>query len=167
VFKSDSSNNLGTSDDAGFWNDTAPTSSVFSIGTRKHTNSNGGMVAYCFAEIEGYSRIGSYVAYSSGTGTPNHDGNFIYTGFRPAWIMLKRSDSTGNWNIHDNKRATFNPMQNFMLGTAVAEQTSEAIDFLSNGVKLRSASGYFAHPTGGEFIFVAFAENPFKNTLAR
>ena len=167
ILKSDSSNNTGTSDDSGFWNDTAPTSSVFSIGTRKHTNSNGGMVAYCFAEIEGYSKFGSYIAISGSGSTPNHDGVFIYLGFRPAWIAIKRADGTGNWNIHDKIRSPNNPMQNFMLGTAVAEQTSEAIEFISNGVKLRSASGYFDHPSGANFVYLAFAETPFKYSNAR
>ena len=125
------------------------------------------MVAYCFAEIEGYSKFGNYTAKSGSGSTPNNDGVFVYLGFRPAWIMIKRSDSTGNWNIHDSVRSPTNAMQNFLLGTAVVEQTSEAIDFLSNGVKMRSASGYFDHPADASFIYMAFAEAPFKYSNAR
>ena len=166
ILKSDSSTGQATFDGSGFFNDTLPTSAVFSIGSRKHTNSNGGMVAYCFAEIEGYSKFGSYTAKAGSGSTPNNDGVFVYLGFRPAWIMIKYTGS-GSWNIHDSKRSTMNAMQNFLLATNVVEQTNEAIDFLSNGVKMRSASGYFDHPADGSFIYMAFAEAPFKYSNAR
>ena len=124
-------------------------------------------VYYVFHSVEGYSKIGSYTAISGSGSTPNNDGVFVYTGFRPAWIMIKYTGS-GSWNIHDNTRSPHNPMQNFLLAdTNGTEVTSEAIEFLSNGVKMRSASGYFDHPAGGNFIYMAFAEAPFKYANAR
>ena len=157
------------SDEAEAFNDTSPTSSVFSIGTSVDVNADGNTyVAYVFAEVEGYSKIGSYIAgVEQGGSTPNNDGVFLYLGFRPAWIMIKYTGS-GSWNIHDNTRSPSNPMQNFLLPQSNGvEVTSEAIEFLSNGVKMRSASGYFDNPAGGEFIYMAFAEAPFKYANAR
>ena len=152
---------VGTSTAA--WNDTAPTSSVFSLGSWSNTNDNGyGMIAYCFAEKKGYSKFGSYVANG------NTDGTFIYTGFKPAWVMYRRSDGSVNWNINDNKRDTYN-----VAGTTLQANSSGAeftymssggyLDFLSNGFKCRGLSS--AHNTaGGNYIYMAFAEAPLVGT---
>ena len=161
--------NDATVDAASHWNDTAPTSTVFSIGSSNALIRSGDdFVAYCFAEIEGYSKFGKYTAISSSATTPNHDGSFIYLGFRPAYFLIKRTSQSGEWNVHDNARSPINPMLNFLLPNATnAEVTSESIEFLSNGVKLRSASGYFDDPTDASFIYMAFAEAPFKFANAR
>jgi len=159
----------GTADAATYWADTAPTSSVFTVHDAHNVNADGEKyVAYVFAEVEGYSKMGSYVSVSAGGSTPNSDGVFVYMGFRPAFIMIKYIDNRGAWNIHDNTRAPINPMQNFLVPNGSgAELTSEAIDFLSNGVKMRSDSGYFDNPAGVNFIYMAFAEAPFKYANAR
>ena len=139
-----------------YWNDTAPTSSVFSVAGDTSTNNSGGMIAYCFAEKQGYSKFGSY------TGNGNADGPFVYTGFKPAWVMIKRTDSADNWMLYDNKRDTINP-QAVALNpdTSGAEfSTSNTLDFLSNGFKLKSTEAT-TNASGGTFIFMAFAENPF------
>ena len=142
---------------------------MFSLGNSVDVNENANnYVAYCFRAVEGYSKFGTYTAISSSASTPNHDGTFIFLGFRPAWFLIKRTSQSGEWNLHDSVRSPINPMQNFLLPNASnAEVTSEAIEFLSNGVKMRSASGYFDHPTGATFIYMAFAEAPFKYANAR
>ena len=157
-----------TADAATYWADTAPTSSVFTVHDAHTVNADGEKyIAYVFADVEGFSKMGAYIAISGSGSTPNHDGVFIYTGFRPAWIMIKYTGS-GAWNIHDNTRSLINPMQNFLMpASSEAEATSEALEFLSNGVKMRSASGFFDHPAGGDFIYMAFAEQPFKYANAR
>jgi hypothetical protein len=91
--------NSVTSDNADWWNDTAPTSSVFTLGTHDRVNKDGNTyIAYCFTPIKGYSKFGSY------TGNGNTDGPFVYTGFKPAWVIIKRTDVVNNWVIFDNKR---------------------------------------------------------------
>ena len=140
------------------WNSTTPTSSVFSIGSSGTTNNNGGtIIAYCFAEKKGYSKFGSY------TGNGSTSGPFVYTGFKPAWVMMKRTNGSNSWNIFDNKRATDNPVQHRLFpDTSDAEATSSgnAVDFLSNGFVGRS-SGSTVNHDGGTYIYMAFAENPF------
>tara|TARA_E500000305_G_scaffold205_1_gene155 strand:+ start:1056 stop:3605 length:2550 start_codon:yes stop_codon:yes gene_type:complete len=152
-----------TSDDSLFFNDTEPTSTVFSVGTRKHANSNGGMVAYCFADVEGYSKFGGFV------GNGSTDGTFIYTGFRPAWFMFKRTDASATWFIYDNKRDPDNRVAQALFAEtsgAESEQTGGFVDFVSNGVKLRE-DGSAMNASGGTFIYMAFAEAPFKYANAR
>ena len=146
------------------WNSTIPTSSVFSVGTHNTTNgSSDTFIAYCFAEIEGYSRFGKY------TGTGEADGPFVYTGFRPAWLMYKNiSSSSTDWIVKDSVRQTENMME---LGVRAnkfdAEESSlNNIDFLSNGIKFLS-TGSFANDNNDEFIYMAFAEAPFKYANAR
>jgi hypothetical protein len=139
-----------------YWNNTSPTSSVFTLGTTGNVNADGNdFIAYCFAEVKGYSKFGSY------TGNGSTDGTFIYTGFKPSWIMFKRSDGVQDWYIYDNKRNTYNP-ENLQLDAmdAGAESTLLSGDFVSNGFKLRSLSSAF-NTSGGQFIYMAFAENPF------
>jgi hypothetical protein len=137
------------------WNSTTPTSSVFSVGTFGETNSSGGtFVAYCFAEKTGFSKFGSY------TGNGNADGAFIYTGFKPAWIMQKRTDSANNWNIYDVKRNTFNIVDKYLYADDnSAEITTSAIDVVSNGFKCRNSST-FLNTSGGTYIYMAFAKAP-------
>ena len=140
-----------------YWGGTFPTSSVFSIGTSGSVNADGvTYIAYCFAEIKGYSKIGSY------TGNGNADGSFIYTGFKPAFVILKRTDATNNWHLADNKRLNpYNPTSAQMypnLANAEAEQAD--LDILSNGFKPRQAHA-FMNASGGAYIYMAFAENPF------
>jgi len=140
------------------WNDTSPTSSVFSIGTNVNLNDNGNnFVAYCFAEKKGFSKFGSYI------GNGNADGTFVYTGFKPAWIMYKNSESgSSNWEITDNKRAGYNSANARLLAnTNGAEDTGPRIDILSNGFKHRSSGNPESNKSGEVYVFMAFAESPF------
>ena len=140
------------------WNSTTPTSSVFSVGTFGETNSSGGtFVAYCFAEKKGFSKFGSY------TGNGNTDGTFVYTGFKPAFVMLKYaspSGGVGNWGIHDSKRDVDNPVQKGLIANSTAiEDSHDFMDILSNGFKLKSTSSN-RNENGSTYIFMAFAEEP-------
>jgi len=141
------------------WQSTTPTSSVFSVDGSDQVNGSGSKtyVAYCFAEKKGFSKFGSY------TGNSNADGAFIYTGFRPGWIMIKRYDSgTEDWNMWDSKRIGYNISGNDKLFANLnnAELTTEdAIDILSNGFKLRSTNGGFNN-SSGSYIYMCFAEEP-------
>ena len=144
------------SSQANVWNSTAPTSSVFSIGTSSSVNDSGVVhMAYCFAEKKGYSKFGSYV------GNGNADGTFIYLGFKPAWFLCKNTQDAGdNWIIHDNKRDTFNVTDNGLAPNSnEVEFTDVDMDFLSNGVKMRNDTG--RANSAKSFIYMAFAENPF------
>jgi len=142
--------------DSGWWNNTTPTSSVFTLGTYSNESSN--YVSYCFAEIEGYSKFGSY------TGNGSTDGAFAYTGFRPAWLMIKRTDSANTWYIWDNKRNTFNVCnKELRANTSDAESTTDKLDFLSNGFKMRATYSSL-NASGGTYIFMCFAENPFVDS---
>jgi hypothetical protein len=140
------------------WNDTEPTSSLFTVGDWSATNGSGRTyVAYCFAEKKGYSKFGSYTGNGSSS-----DGTFVFTGFRPAWIMIKRSNASGHdWVLIDNKRLGYNPDNNTLLpNTSTAEDTGNRIDILSNGFKNYNANGS-ENESGGEYIYMAFAESPF------
>jgi len=143
------------------WNDTAPTSSVFSVGSDIATNKSGSpMIAYCFAEKQGYSKFGSY------TGNGNADGSFIYTGFKPAWVMIKRTDDTANWSIVDVKRDTYNSaIKRLNADQSNTENTSldPFVDIISNGFKLQASSAAF-NGSGGSYIYMAFAEAPLVGT---
>ena len=140
------------------WNDTAPTSSVFSIGTGSTTNRSGSTyVAYCFSDVKGYSKFGGY------TGNGNANGTFIYTGFKPAWIMVKVTNDGDNWHIIDNKRNPFNAMDSHLfanLNTVETTTSSYNFDMLSNGFKPRSTNNAFNASTK-PYVYMAFAENPF------
>jgi len=147
------------SNDDSILNDTAPSSTLITMKTSSSVNSNSiKYVAYCFSEIKGYSSHGSY------TGNGNANGAYVHLGFRPAWIMIKRTDNTGQWFMHDNKRVTFNVDNKYLAANdAAAEQTFTALDMLSNGFKLRtSGTGYNA--SGGNYVYLAFAESPFVNS---
>jgi len=164
---------LNTTDAAAtfnLWQSTNPTSSVFSIATDPTVNGNGNTyVAYCFAPVAGYSAFGSYTgSNNTGASTPNANGPFIYTGFRPRFVLIKRTSAAANWVIYDSVRGTYNANLPWLYPNASsAETATEAVDFLSNGFKIRSESGATMNPDGGTFIYAAFAENPFKTSLAR
>ena len=152
-----------TGDDNSAWNDTAPTSTVFSVGTSASSNNNGeGHVAYCFSEVAGYSKFGSY------TGNGNADGTFVFTNFRPALIILKRTDTAGySWVLVDSKKDTFNVTDKGLIpNLSDAEGTGYSMDFLSNGFKLR-LTGTAMNASGATYIYLCFAESPFKNARAR
>ena len=142
------------------WNNTTPTSSVFTVGSSNSTggSSSDNMIAYVFTDIQGFSKFGTY------TGNGNADGTFVYTGFKPAWVMVKKTNNTGGWQLRDNKRTTFNLLTNLNYANATsAEQTTDGIDFLSNGWKLRNSAGD-NNASGDTYIFMAFAENPFVSS---
>ena len=143
-------------DDASYWNDVEPTSTVFNLGSGALTNGSGStMIAYCFAEKQGFSKFSSY------TGNGNADGTFIYTGFKPAFIMIKRTDVAKNWYINDNLRLGYNVNNPYISPNITAAETGGTeIDILSNGFKIR-ASGTGHNQSGGTYIYMAIAENPF------
>jgi hypothetical protein len=149
------------STNSGIWNNTAPTSSVFTINSANgNTNSTGvEYITYCFAEKKGFSKFGSY------TGNGNADGTFIYTGFKPAYVLTKRTDVSDNWVIQDNKQSPFNPTYDFLLADSSGIPTAGGtpIDLLSNGFKVRTTSAY-SNASGGTYIYMAFAEQPLVGT---
>jgi hypothetical protein len=150
-----------TNASSGAWNNTAPTSSVFSLGTGNFGNGSGNsIIAYCFAEIKGYSKFGSY------TGNGSTDGTFVYTGFKPAFVIIKQSSSAGEgWEIADNKRATNNVITTFLRNSTGDESTNtdRQFDFLSNGIKMRGTHGS-TNASGSTYIYMCFAENPFVSS---
>ena len=150
------------SNGASEFNDTVPTSSVFTVKSAGGTNKDGEKyIAYCFAEKQGFSRFGNYI----GNGTT--DGGFVYTGFKPAWLMVKEIVSGGGWGMWDNKRMPFNTSAAIRLlaNTNAADDTSNdnRIDFLSNGFKVRTSSGGF-NQNATTYIYLAFAESPFVSS---
>lgn len=148
---------------SGYWNNTTPSSSVFTLGNDNKTNKSGdNYVAYCFNEVEFFSKFGKY------SGNNANDGTFVHLNFRPAFLMVKRIDSTRDWLIYDSVRSTTNTIDDFLEpNEATAEQTSSSrsVDFLSNGFKFRNNSGDMNG--SGTYIYFAFAEFPFKNAIAR
>ena len=149
----------GVADLNTIWNDTAPTNTLFTVGTEAAVNNNGNnFIAYCFAEKKGYSKFGSY------TGNGNANGTFIYTGFKPAFIIIKKSSATQSWTIQDNKRNPINnggDMKALKADTSGAEEdeASHRIDYLSNGFKMRY-NWEGNNQSGATYIYMAFAENP-------
>ena len=147
------------------FNSTLPTSSVFSIeGSNNSVGGSHTYIAYCFHSVDGYSKVGSY------TGNGSADGTFVYTGFRPAYVMIKRSDGTSNWELYDTARNSYNGSDLKLYPNLSAAEGADAggdgIDHLSNGFKLRSTTGGINVNTGA-FIYLAFSEQPFKHTNAR
>jgi hypothetical protein len=143
-----------------------PTSTVFTVsGTYPEVNGSANTyVAYCFADVEGYSKFGSY------TGNGSADGPFVYLGFRPAFVMFKSSSLSGSsWGMKDGARFPVNVMTGYLFAESSGAEgtaTSLDIDFLSNGFKFRGTSSD-GNQSGATYIYMAFAENPFKNSLAR
>ena len=146
-----------------FWNSTAPTSTTFSVGTDSRTNTSAdNYIAYCFSEVQGYSKFGSY------TGNANDDGPFLYTGFKPKFAIFKASSAGGEgWAIRDSARDPFNQMSGKISANVSATEGTTAddndCDFLSNGIKLRSNDNQM-NKTGTTFIYIAFAEHPFVSS---
>jgi len=147
-----------------YWNNTEPTSSVFSLGTANNTNQSGDShVAYVFTDIDGFSKAGSYV------GNGSSDGPMIVTGFRPAWVMVKASSSTGGWTIFNSDNSNFNLVDSDLSAEdsrAEVTGSTRGMDWLSNGFKLRSSFGS-RNGSGVTYIYLAFAEQPFKYANAR
>jgi hypothetical protein len=147
-------------DNATFWNDTAPTSSVFTAGTAFTSND---YIAYCFAEKKGFSKFGSY------TGNGSSDGTFVYTGFKPAFVMTKSSSNGGasyNWQIWDNRRNTYNAVDTQLRpNTTEVDNTdvSYSMDFVSNGFKMRGTNTN-QNGSGSTYIYMCFAEAPFTTS---
>ena len=151
---------LNTTDASGSntgWQSTDATSSVFYVSGGTAVNGSGAsLIAYCFAEKKGYSKIGSY------TGNGNADGTFIYTGFKPAWVMIKNSSHARDWIMMDNKRDPDNVVSNrlFPNNTDAQNTNNDMLDFTSNGFKIRNTNTT-ANLNGGTYIYMAFAESPF------
>lgn len=145
---------------AGPWNNTAPTANVFTLGSYNPTSV---CLAYCFSEVEGFSKFGTY------TGNGLVDGPFVFCGFKPRFILLKNCSVANNWIMLDTARDPYNQMLNTLnpnLASAESPFGSGGVDILSNGFKLRTTSAA-ANTNGNVIIYAAFAENPFKNALAR
>jgi hypothetical protein len=143
------------------WGAALPTSSVFGVTGGGIAAASVNMIAYCFAEVEGFSKFGSY------TGNGSADGPFVYCGFRPAFVMVKRTDNSNNWILWDTTRNTYNQIDdNLYPDTSAAENNDPGIDALSNGFKIRGTA-LFSNASGGTYIFMAFAEAPFKYSNAR
>jgi hypothetical protein len=156
----------GAEQTSDLWNDTSPTSTVFNIKTYGSVNASGGTyIAYCFAEVKGYSKFGSY------TGNGATDGTFVYTGFKPAFLLAKSSSTASRqWYIVDNKRSTSDG-NNVLNKTLAPNQsndeswwgTNNYVDFVSNGFKFRDSYDGF-NQSGSTYIYMAFAENPFVSS---
>ena len=140
------------------FNDTDPTSTVFSVNTAGSTNgSSATYVAYCWADIQGFSKFGTY------KGNGDADGPYIFLGFRPALLITKRTDSTGDWLMYDIKRDGFNDQNDYLkVNATTAEQADVDIDLLGNGFKIRNTSND-GNNSSGTFIYMAWAETPFVN----
>ena len=149
----------GKASNATMWQNTDPTSSLFSLGSSSNVNgSSDTYIAYCFAEVQGYSKISSYV------GNGNVDGSFIYTGFKPAYVIAKRTDGASNWNQFDNKRFGFNVKNPLLYPNLTNLEADDVfIDLLSNGFKWRTTNGDI-NASGGSYIYMAFAEAPLVGT---
>jgi hypothetical protein len=148
----------------GMFQNTTPTSSVFSVGTSVNVNASGAnIIAYCFADVKGYSKFGSY------TGNGNNDGTFVYTGFKPAFVLSKCSSAAGeDWNLNDNKRPGFNVIQNALLANSTSAEVTasyQALDFTSNGFKWRGSNDR-VNGSGKTYIYMAIAENPFVTSTS-
>jgi hypothetical protein len=142
-----------------YWNNTTPTSTVFSIGNDNKTGKSGdNYVAYCWHEVPGYSKFGSY------TGNGSANGPFIHLGFRPAWFLQKKTSGTGGWYLFDNKRSGFNVDNDMLVPNETdAEydgQTYPRLDFVSNGIKWVDAGSSVHNASGATYVYMAFAERP-------
>jgi hypothetical protein len=147
---------------ASLWNNTTPTSSVFTVNHAAVNTSANTLVAYCWTPIAGYSAFGSY------TGNGSTDGPFVYLGFRPRWVLIKMSSSTGDWYLYDSARDPYNATAKGLIPNSSASETTYTGwgDLVSNGFKIRRTDAAW-NSSGGTYIYMAFAENPFKNALAR
>ena len=141
-----------------------PSATLVTVGANNSDISKNGenYIMYCFHSVEGYSKFGSY------TGNGSTDGTFVHTGFRPAWVLIKQTNSTGSWVIHDNKRSPFNVIDEDLFSNLISAESDNGVDkdFLSNGFKHR-ASHSAVNGSGSTYIYMAFAEQPFKFSNAR
>jgi hypothetical protein len=148
-----------TETNTAIWNATTPTTSVFSIGADNRSNPDGEtVIAYCFAEKKGYSKFGSYTANA------NVDGTFVYTGFKPAFLLIKNTSQATDWIMYDNKRDGYEPQnKEFRANTSAAERNAEDnnVQFCANGFKLRNAGTKSNADSGNTLIYMSFAEQPF------
>ena len=155
------SETAATLDSATAWNDTAPTSTLISLGTDSHVNYNTkNMICYAWTSVQGFSKFGSY------TGNGNADGTFVYTGFRPAFLMQKKSSASGTgWMVFDNKRNPINDGagRRIPANDTEVDAVNHTSDFLSNGFKVRDNDAT-VNDSGETFIYMAFAEAPFVNS---
>ena len=154
------SNNEAKTDSNARFNDTDPTSTVFTLDTAADVNGDGTTyMAYCFAEIQGYSKFGTY----HGNGAA--DGPFVYCGFKPSWVLRKRTDNAQQWQLYDNKRPGIGngDMHELYPDSSEAEGTSDGIDFLSNGFKVRVSNGGM-NTDDAHHVYMAFAESPFVSS---
>jgi hypothetical protein len=142
--------------DADLFNNTSPTSSVVTFSNSTKTNQgSANHIMYAFNSVKGFSKFGSY------TGNGSTDGTFVYTGFKPAFVMVKRTDSVNDWCLYDGTRDTYNVVQDKLQpNQGSAESNDSSMDFVSNGFKFRFTGGNF-NASGGTYIYMAFAENPF------
>jgi len=142
----------GTNATAFPWN---PQTDTFGLSSDGATNTNGRTyIAYCFADVKGFSKFGSYV------GNGSTDGTFVYTGFKPAFVIIKRTDSADWWGMFDNKRLGYNELNYILFANEnYAEDSTVPIDLLSNGFKIRNTNGGL-NASGGSYIYMAFAEEP-------
>ena len=143
------------------WNNTSPTNNVFTVNTENGVNKSGSdLIAYCFAEKTGFSKFGKY------TGNGSTDGAFVYTGFKPAFVIIKNTSATEHWNMNDNKRDPFNVMSKRLYPSSANNEVTDAsyyMDYLSNGFKIRSNSSSW-NSSGNTMIYMAFAEAPLVGT---
>jgi len=150
---------------ASLWGSTLPTSSVITLGTGGGIAANATGILYSFTDVEGFSKFGSYISNNAA------NGPFVYTGFRPRWLMVKRAMVTAGatgWFMYDAARNTFNVMDKYLFAEGTAgENTLAVFDFTSNGFKIRSNNVHVNTTAGDTYIYMAFAENPFKYALAR
>ena len=156
---------LNTSDasfsDSGAFNSTTPTSTLFTVGNSDSTNKSGdSIIAYCFAEKKGFSKFGSYV------GNGSSDGVFCFTGFKPAWLIIRKTSAAGSWYMYDNKRPGYNSTQansDALIADGTDPEFTSNIDLVSNGFKIRT-SGIGENHSGESFIYMTFAESPLVGT---
>ena len=153
--------NAAFDSDTSYFNNGTASTTTFPVGTANTSNgSSDNMIAYCFANVKGYSKIGSY------TGNGNADGTFVYTGFKPAFTLIKPTSISGDWRMHDNKRNSFNVLSNTLKpnSTSTDDVTSGGLlDYTSNGFKWRTNSTY-SNGSGVSFIYMCFAKSPFVNS---
>ena len=152
-----------TSDNAAMWNDTSPSNSLITLGNHAEVNSSGETyICYAFHSVDGYSKVGSY------TGNGDADGTFVYTGFKPAYVMAKDADADEWWVILDNERSPYNVADDGLYANDTHHETTaeNVIDLLSNGFKVLTTSARW-NTSGDTYIYLAFAETPFKYSNAR
>ena len=154
---------LGSYGDSSPFPTTAPTTTVFSIGTANNTNASGSdFIAYCFAEKVGFSQVGKYIGLTDSGTEASMDDSFIYTGFAPQWLMVKKTNSSGTgWFVFDRARDTYNYASKFLMPQAANVEdnsTSRSLDFLSNGFKFRGSSDDVCG-AGSTYFYVAFGQS--------